>query len=108
MVFTITRPQLLPVTSNAFTTTSACGVCGSESIDAVRQKSRFTLMKDWQLDPRTLLDAARALTQQQAVFARTGGVHAAALVSRAGEILAVRSEERRVGKEREAERGPER
>ncbi|HJB10297.1 MAG TPA: formate dehydrogenase accessory sulfurtransferase FdhD [Candidatus Brachybacterium merdavium] len=92
MDFTTSRPQLLPVTAKAFTTTSACGVCGSESIDAVRQKSRFTLMKDWQLDPRTLLDAARALTQQQAVFARTGGVHAAALVSRAGEILAVRED----------------
>jgi len=80
------------VTTKKFTTTSACGVCGSESIDAVRQKSRFTLVKDWQLDPRTLLDAARALTDEQAVFSRTGGVHAAALVTRTGGILAVRED----------------
>lgn len=92
MDFTTARPQLSPVIAKTFTTTSACGVCGSESIDAVRQKSRYTLMKDWQIDPHTILAAARALTDEQAVFSRTGGVHAAALVSRGGEILAVRED----------------
>ena len=92
MDFTTSWPQLLPVTAKKFTTTSACGVCGSESIDTVRQKSRYTLVKDWQLDPRGILEAARSLTDEQAVFSRTGGVHAAALISREGETLAVRED----------------
>ncbi|MCT2178770.1 formate dehydrogenase accessory sulfurtransferase FdhD [Brachybacterium muris] len=92
MDFTTARPQLLPVISKRFTTTSACGVCGSESIDAVRQKGRYALAEDWSVDPRAILDAARNLTDDQAVFARTGGVHAAALVRADGEVLAVRED----------------
>ena len=92
MDFTTARPQLLPVISKRFTTTSACGVCGSESIDAVRQKGRYALAEDWSVDPRAILDAARNLTDDQAVFARTGGVHAAALVRPDGEVLAVRED----------------
>lgn len=92
MDFTTARPQLLPVISKRFTTTSACGVCGSESIDAVRQKGRHTLSEDWVVDPRAILDAARNLTDDQAVFARTGGVHAAALVRPDGEVLVVRED----------------
>ena len=92
MDFTTTRPQLLPLVTRNFTTTSACGVCGSESIDAVRQKSRYTLLNSWSLDPRTILVASGALTDQQAVFARTGGVHAAALVDLEGNLLVVRED----------------
>lgn len=92
MDFTTARPQLQPVITKRFTTTSACGVCGSESIDAVRQKGRYALMKDWAVDPRAILDAARNLTDDQAVFSRTGGVHAAALVTRGGEVLVVRED----------------
>ncbi|MFC7457495.1 formate dehydrogenase accessory sulfurtransferase FdhD [Brachybacterium sp. GCM10030267] len=92
MDFTTTRPQLLPLATKNFTTTSACGVCGSESIDAVRQKSRYTLMQNWSLDPRVILGAARALSAEQTVFARTGGVHAAALVDLEGNLLVVRED----------------
>lgn len=92
MDFTTTRPQLLPLATKNFTTSSACGVCGSESIDAVRQKSRYALVKDWQVDPRALLAAASALNDEQAVFARTGGVHAAALVDLEGNLLVVRED----------------
>ena len=92
MDFTTARPQLLPVITKRFTTTSACGVCGSDSIDAVRQKGRYALAEDWSVDPRAILDAARNLTDDQAVFARTGGVHAAALVRADGEVLAVRED----------------
>jgi FdhD protein len=92
MDFTTTRPQLLPQVTRAFTTTSACGVCGAESIDAVRQKSRYTLLQSWAVDPRVILHAARELSAQQAVFARTGGVHAAALVDLEGNLLVVRED----------------
>lgn len=92
MDLTTSRPQLLPVITKKFTTTSACGVCGSESIDAVRQKSRYTLMTTWSIDPRIILSAARALSDEQAVFSRTGGVHAAALVDLQGNLLVVRED----------------
>ena len=92
MEFTTTRPQLLPVASRTFTTSSACGVCGAESIDAVRRRGRYTLEATWQVDPRIVLQAARDLADSQPVFARTGGVHAAALVGRDGELLVVRED----------------
>lgn len=93
MDFTTSRPQLLPLASRQFTTTSACGVCGAESIDAVRRRSRFELATEWAVSPGAVLSAARSLAEQQPVFARTGGVHAAALVSAAdGEILVVRED----------------
>lgn len=92
MDFTTSRPQLAPFLAKNFTTTSACGVCGAESIDAVRQKGRFAIGQDWVIDPRSILDAARSLTEEQTVFGRTGGVHAAALVDRDGVILQVRED----------------
>ncbi|ASK65677.1 sulfurtransferase FdhD [Brachybacterium avium] len=92
MDFTTSRPQLLPLAGRNFSAGSACGVCGAESIDAVRKRSRFVLEHDWQVDPRTILAAARGLDRQQAVFARTGGVHAAALVDLTGELLVVRED----------------
>ncbi len=92
MELTTSRPQLIPIISKNFTTTSACGVCGSESINAVRAKGRYQLQSDWALDPRVLLQAARGLGDDQAVFARTGGVHAAALVRTDGEVLVVRED----------------
>ncbi|MCS6711536.1 formate dehydrogenase accessory sulfurtransferase FdhD [Brachybacterium sp. EF45031] len=99
MDFTTSTPTLLPVISKQFTTTSACGVCGSESIDAVKRKSRHPLAEQWArrpegwgLDPAVILDAARRLGEEQSVFSRTGGVHAAALVTVDGEMLAVRED----------------
>lgn len=92
MDFTTTRPHLQVLPAKRFTTTSACGVCGSESIEAVRQKSRYVLMRSWAIDPRIILDAARRLGEHQAVFARTGGVHAAALVDTDGQILVARED----------------
>ena len=92
MDFTTARPQLLPVVTKNFTTSSACGVCGSESIDAVRRRSRYTLGRDWTITPGAILGAARELTRRQPVFARTGGVHAAALVDREGNLLVVRED----------------
>ena len=92
MDFTTSRPQLLPLVTKNFTTSSACGVCGSESIDAVRRKSRYALVDSWSIAPQIILDAARRLSDQQTVFAKTGGVHAAALVTRRGETLVVRED----------------
>jgi FdhD protein len=61
-------------------TSSSCGVCGTASIDAVRKVSRHDVAADRttvRLDH--LLELPDRLGEHQDVFARTGGVHAAAL-----------------------------
>lgn len=66
-------------------TTSSCGVCGTASIDAVRTVSRFDVTADDVVVPaRTLLGLPDRLRAEQAVFGRTGGVHAAALLALPG------------------------
>jgi len=73
--------------------TSACGVCGTESIDAVRERS----LTDVAADPVTLDAGAVAalpdrLREAQRTFARTGGVHAAGLFTPTGDALCVRED----------------
>lgn len=77
----------------AFTTTSACGVCGKTSIDAVRVRSPHDLATDdTQIEPAVLVRLPDALRGRQQVFDRTGGLHAAGLFTASGELLAVRED----------------
>ncbi|WP_394551589.1 formate dehydrogenase accessory sulfurtransferase FdhD [Agromyces sp. MMS24-JH15] len=79
---------------HALTMTSACGICGKDSIDAVRQRSAFPVDRDpVRLDPTTVSGWPDRMRGAQAVFARTGGLHAAALVDVArDEVLVVRED----------------
>jgi FdhD protein len=77
----------------SFYTTSSCGVCGKASLDAVRLRSRYDVEADrtaW--TPELLLTMPDALRAHQKVFDRTGGLHAAGLFTREGELLAVRED----------------
>ncbi|MDT0165466.1 formate dehydrogenase accessory sulfurtransferase FdhD [Actinotalea sp. AC32] len=61
-------------------TSSSCGVCGTASIEAVRKVGAFDLTTDVavvRLDH--LLALPDRLREEQTLFGRTGGVHAAAL-----------------------------
>jgi FdhD protein len=61
-------------------TTSACGVCGRTTIEQVRTRSPYDLTSDdvrW--DPSFICALPEALRRHQAVFDRTGGLHAAGL-----------------------------
>lgn len=79
-----------------FYTTSSCGVCGKASIDAIRTVSaahRSLGADDHQpLDPAILRALPQRLKAIQPVFADTGGLHAAALFSEAGEPMLVRED----------------
>ena len=76
-----------------FLTTSACGICGKESIDAVRTRSRFDLTSDQvHVDPAALARLPDRLRGAQRVFERTGGLHAAAVFGADGEMLALRED----------------
>jgi FdhD protein len=76
-----------------FYTTSSCGVCGKASIDAIRVRSRFPIAND----PSTVEAAVLAmmpdrLREAQRSFARTGGLHAAALFTTQGDLLVARED----------------
>jgi FdhD protein len=76
-----------------FYTTSSCGVCGKSSIDAVRTVSPYDVKTALpQLDPQVLGRLPEALRETQKVFDRTGGLHAAALFTPTGELLAARED----------------
>lgn len=73
-----------------FGMTSACGVCGSASIDAVSRRSRYELAEDdVVVDADVLTALPDRLREAQRIFDRTGGLHAAGLFSADGELLAV-------------------
>ncbi len=76
-----------------FLTTSACGLCGKESIDAVRTRARFDVTRDQvRVDPAELARLPDRLRKAQRVFERTGGLHAAAVFSSDGVMLALRED----------------
>lgn len=74
-------------------TSSACGVCGKTSIEAIRATSRYAVADDGaRFDPAVVAGLPEALRTRQRVFDRTGGLHAAGLLTSAGEVLAVRED----------------
>ncbi|HEY6800439.1 MAG TPA: formate dehydrogenase accessory sulfurtransferase FdhD [Agromyces sp.] len=83
-----------PTAQHALTMTSACGLCGKDSIEAVRSKSAYDVMDDpVRLDPVWLAGLPDRMREAQAMFSRTGGLHAAALVDvERDEFLVVRED----------------
>jgi FdhD protein len=74
-------------------TTSACGVCGKSSIEAITTQSRYAVAQDpVEVSPAMVAALPQALKGEQRVFARTGGLHAAAVFSPDGEVLAARED----------------
>ncbi|HEY8675827.1 MAG TPA: formate dehydrogenase accessory sulfurtransferase FdhD [Candidatus Dormibacteraeota bacterium] len=76
-----------------FFMSSSCGVCGKATIDAVRTRSPYTVRDDPLVVAPSLLAALPdTLRTAQQMFTRTGGLHAAAIFSAAGELLCVRED----------------
>lgn len=76
-----------------FYTSSSCGICGKASLDMVRTTGVYLLRPG---RPRILQEdlfkLPQCLEKAQRLFARTGGIHAAALFSTAGEIVLLRED----------------
>ncbi len=76
-----------------FYTTSSCGVCGKASLDALRVTGAKSLENVRSSFRRDLIVAMPdKLREQQYLFSRTGGLHAAAVFDSRGEIVCLRED----------------
>jgi FdhD protein len=94
----LTAPRLpdLHALERHFLTSSACGVCGKASLDALELRG-CAVPTDRpadgpQLDPAVLTRLPGTLRAAQGLFDATGGLHAAALFTPAGELVAARED----------------
>jgi FdhD protein len=90
---TTTDDAAARVVERRFYTSSSCGLCGKESIDAVRTRSAYDVAADpLVIDGCVLTSLPDRLRDAQRVFDRTGGLHAAGLFTAAGELLCLRED----------------
>jgi FdhD protein len=89
----LAAPVLPPLAAleRHFTTTSACGVCGKASLEALQShaapiEEAFTVRYD------TIVGLPDPLRERQRIFASTGGLHAAAIFDAGGALRAVRED----------------
>ncbi len=75
-----------------FSASSACGVCGRASIDDVRARRPLHGADGFRIGSDRLCRLPDELRGAQPVFARTGGLHAAALFDAEGSIVVVRED----------------
>lgn len=78
-----------------FYTSSSCGVCGKTSLEAVRTLAGSVLPSPAdaiKVSSAVLRSLRNKLQEEQLVFNRTGGLHAAALFDEEGNLLLVRED----------------
>ncbi|MET3807560.1 FdhD protein [Nakamurella sp. UYEF19] len=85
-------PAAARSTARAFVTSSACGVCGTASIEALKLRTRYHLSEQLRFDPAVITAAPGLLRAGQKAFATTGGIHGAALLSPDGSLRHVRED----------------
>ncbi len=74
------------------TISSSCGICGKNSIEAIRQNFRKIKSSKVRIEIETLLSLPERLRQGQSDFARTGGIHAAGIFGLNGRPKIVRED----------------
>ncbi len=75
-----------------FVVSSACGVCGKASLDALEIDGLEPIVDSLQVTPEFVLALPDKLRETQKLFDTTGGLHAAALFDARGTLLAVRED----------------
>jgi FdhD protein len=71
---------------------SACGVCGSASLDALHERGLCRVADDVTIPLDVLYGLPDALRSAQGVFEVTGGLHAAGLFAADGSLVATRED----------------
>jgi FdhD protein len=82
----------LPALDRHFLTSSACGVCGSASLEALHDRCKPVPRGGLSLTPELLYGLPDALRAAQGGFGKTGSLHAAGLFSATGTLVAVRED----------------
>ncbi|MGI9049375.1 MAG: formate dehydrogenase accessory sulfurtransferase FdhD [Rubrobacteraceae bacterium] len=75
-----------------FYTTSACGVCGKASLEQLEIRGCPVIPPGPQVSARTITSLPDKLRDSQGLFDATGGLHAAALFSADGDLIALRED----------------
>jgi len=82
----------LEQTQRNFFAASSCGICGKATIEQVRVRGIEPPNPNLRLDPQVLCRLPESLREAQAIFGRTGGLHAAGLFDTRGEMAALRED----------------
>jgi FdhD protein len=89
----LTDPRADLTLARSFVVSSACGVCGRETVEDLQSRGYQPAPTDLTLAPAFLASLPDRLKDSQAVFARTGGLHAAGVFDAdSGQPLAVRED----------------
>ena len=75
-----------------FFTNSACGVCGATVLDDLAQRNLPPIKTGTLVTSQVLARLPEALREAQSLFETTGGLHAAALFTVEGQLLALRED----------------
>jgi FdhD protein len=86
------REGVRPPRPRAFVTSAACGVCSADVLDLTLLRTSAPHSTGWTVDREVVAGLPAAMRSRQRVFDRTGGVHAAALATGAGELGTVRED----------------
>src|SRR6202521_2492150 len=75
-----------------FLAASSCGLCGVSSIEAIHESAPPLPDEGLKIDRDIIYGLDARLRSEQAIFARTGGLHAAAPFTATGDLVAVRED----------------
>ena len=75
-----------------FYAASSCGICGKATIESIRRRGLRAPNPEFRVRPEVLCGLPEAIRAQQAVFERTGGLHAAALFDAGGTLMVLRED----------------
>ena len=85
------EPDLRPLDRH-FYTSSACGVCGKASLDAIALRGTQPVASTGVVASTVIVGLPDGLRASQGLFESTGGLHAAGLFDYDGELVAVRED----------------
>jgi len=76
-----------------FLTNSSCGVCGKTSLDSIEVMKKESLDLSFpKIKEEIIIKSPNLLINKQSEFAKTGGIHASALIDEKGEMIATRED----------------
>jgi FdhD protein len=75
-----------------FFAASSCGICGKATIESIRRRGLRAPNPEFRVRPEVLCGLPEAIRAEQAVFERTGALHAAALFDAEGTLVVLRED----------------